>query len=396
MKTLIFMKESDLHPTGGPAGYCYNIFQELKRRNNDSIFFLPADSEKKINRITKLRSIISKLPKWINAMQIAFRRKKEYERILDAPEMHNVCFDQYDAVHFHSTIAMAKYRKDLDGYSGIVILSTHSPVPQHQEIYEELPTKAEKKKYRKFYERLSELDKIAFERADYVVFPCKEAEESYFKKWEAYASIHDSLEKRGALVYIPTGIEEKRICLQRSEVREKYHIKEDDFVISYVGRHNYVKGYDTIQTIAKDLWREQYPFVFHICGIEFPLHGLSDERWIEAGWTNDSQSVIAASDLFILPNRETYFDIVMLEGLAAGKIIVASKTGGNKYFEKIGAKGVFLYQTITEAESMIKEISNYSSEERIRLEEDNKRVFYRYFTIQRFVDEYIGFLERIG
>ena len=47
MKTLIFMKESDLHPTGGPAGYCYNIFQELKRRNNDSIFFLPADSEKR-------------------------------------------------------------------------------------------------------------------------------------------------------------------------------------------------------------------------------------------------------------------------------------------------------------------------------------------------------------
>lgn len=69
--------------------------------------------------------------------------------------------------------------------------------------------------------------------------------------------------------------------------------------------------------------------------------GLKDSRWKEVGWTNDSQSIIAASDVFVLPNRETYFDIIMLEVLSCGKIVIASRTGGNKYFEKIGAKGVF-------------------------------------------------------
>ncbi len=47
--------------------------------------------------------------------------------------------------------------------------------------------------------------------------------------------------------------------------------------------------------------------------------------------------------------KETYFDLVMLEVLSLGKIIIASYTGGNKYFKSSFAKGVFTYSKLEEA-----------------------------------------------
>ncbi len=396
MKTLIFMKESDLTLAGGPAGYCCNIFREVQRQGIEDIVFLPPDSKERIGQISRYRRIADHLPKWVNAMQIAYRRKKEYEQILYTPKYHGFDFGEYDAVHFHSTTSLAKYRKDLEKYSGKVILTTHSPVPQHQEIYNELPTDAEKMKYLEFYKRLSDIDEMAFNRADYVIFPCLEAEESLLKNWEKYKEIHDSLERRNALIYIPTGIEPKVALTSREEIQKKFDISPDSFVISYAGRHNLVKGYDVIQVIAKKLWDQEYPATFHICGKEAPLRGLADKRWIEVGWTNDSQSIIAASDLFILPNRETYFDIVLLEVLALGKIVVASRTGGNKYIERLGASGVLLYDTIDEAVDLVKKVAVLSDEEKLMLERSNKKVFEENFTTEIFVQKYRRFLTEIS
>ncbi len=395
MKVLIFMKESDLKPAGGPAGFCYNIFQEVKRKNIGDIVFLPSDDNKKIKQVNFYRKIVKHFPRWLNAVQIAYRRKRDYQKMIDSPEVYNIDFSDYDAIHFHSTIALFKYRRNLECYEGKIILTTHSPVPQHLEVYEELPTKLEKKIYKKFYSTLEQIDEYAFKKADYVVFPCEDAEESYLKNWDQYRSIHDDLQQKGKLVYIPTGIVPKKIVRSRAEIYKEYSLKNKEFIISYVGRHNKVKGYDLLQQMASQLWKIRRDFHFIICGKESPIKGLNDERWTEIGWTNDSQSVIAASDLFVLPNRETYFDIIMLEVLSCGKIVVASRTGGNKYFEKIGVKGVFLYDTIEEAIKTIDKISNMTVEEREELEQSNRKVFDRCFTVDKYIDTYMKFLYSI-
>ena len=36
-----------------------------------------------------------------------------------------------------------------------------------------------------------------------------------------------------------------------------------------------------------------------------------------------------ASDVVVIPNRNTYFDLVILEALSLGKIVITSNTGGN-------------------------------------------------------------------
>lgn len=392
MRTLIFMKESDLQPSGGPAGYCYNIQQELLKQNINQVEFLPAENSKKVVQVELYRKLASYLPKWVNAAQIAYRRKRDYQKMITAPQRHNIDFGVYDVVHFHSTTALYKYRKDLEDYSGKIILTTHSPVPQHQEIYAELPTELEKKIYRNFYAKLELIDAYAFARADYVIYPCMEAEESYLKNWKQYAQIHKELDKKGKLVYIPTGIIPKKVVHSRQEVCEEQKIDDKRFIVCYAGRHNKVKGYDLLQDIATELWKRNNDFQFVICGKEAPLLGLKDVRWTEIGWTRDSQSIIAASDVFVLPNRETYFDIVMLEVLSCGKIVVASRTGGNKYFERIQARGVFLYDTIEEAVGIIEGISHMTAEQRKELEVANMALFSEHFTTDRYVRAYMKFL----
>lgn len=395
MKALIFMKESDLRPAGGPAGFCYNILQEIKRQKIDDIEFLPGDTEKQAKQVNLYRKVTKCLPGWLNAAQIAIRRKKEYERMIEAPSLHAVYLDNYDVIHFHSTISLYKHRKDLEKYQGKVILTTHSPVPQYQEIYAELPTKIEKRIYRQFYSTLDQIDEYAFNRADFVIFPCEEAEESYLKNWSKYSEIHNKLKEQGKLVYIPTGIESKKVIRDRKAVCDDYSVSQDAFIVSYAGRHNQVKGYDLLQQIAEKAWENGEKYQFLICGKESPIHGLNNALWKEIGWTNDSQSVIAASDIFVLPNRETYFDIIMLEVLSCGKIVVASRTGGNKYFERIGATGIFLYDTIDEAVEIVKKLETMSSEKRKELEAGNRELFNESFTTDKYVAEYRRFLHTL-
>jgi len=395
MKILIFMKTSDLRPAGGPAGYCYNIYQELLKQGITEIEFLPADDVKLVKRKKLYYKITKLLPKWINDLQIAIRRKREYQREIVSPVLHGMDFSSYDAIHFHSTGALFKYRRDLERFSGRIILTTHSPVPQHQEIYAELPTRLERKVYKRFYSKLDQIDEYAFRRADFVIFPCEEAEESYLNNWNKYAQLHDELRRNGKLIYIPTGILPKPVLRDRNTVCKDHLLNSDSCLVSYAGRHNHVKGYDLLQQIAQNAWKRNSDFSFVICGKESPLQGLDDPRWTEIGWTTDSQSIIAASDVFVLPNRETYFDIVLLEVLSSGKLIVASRTGGNKYFEKLGAKGIFLYDTLDEAVMHIERIASMDAEEKCRLEAENKALFYDRFTTDKYLHNYLQFLHSI-
>lgn len=125
-----------------------------------------------------------------------------------------------------------------------------------------------------------------------------------------------------------------------------------------------------------------------IAGREGPLTRLENPSWIEIGFTKDPYSLISAGDVFVLPNNETYFDLVMIEVLSLGKIVIASRTGGNKYYEKAGAKGVFLYDTLAEAEELVDKVKAMSKEERKKLEKENRCFYEKYLTSTVFYENY--------
>lgn len=102
---------------------------------------------------------------------------------------------------------------------------------------------------------------------------------------------------------------------------------------------------------------------------------------------------MAAADIFVLPNRETYFDLIMLEALSLGTIVVASNTGGNKHF--VNDKGVFLYDDISKAVDIILNIWKMSPKEKNELNENNKKVFENQYDIAVFANNYVKLLQNL-
>lgn len=167
-----------------------------------------------------------------------------------------------------------------------------------------------------------------------------------------------------------------------------YGIEDNDFVIVYVGRHNEIKGYGDLKQLGMRILNGKNNTKFLIAGKEGPLTCLENTSWIEIGYTKDPYSVISAGDVFLLPNKETYFDLVFIEVLSLGKIIVASRTGGNRYYEKVGLKGVFLYDTLDEAEKILEMIKNMPNEEKCKLEKANRNFYEKNLTGNIFYENY--------
>ena len=183
--------------------------------------------------------------------------------------------------------------------------------------------------------------------------------------------------------------------MSKAGIRKKYGIPQQAFVVSYVGRHNEIKGYSSLKEIGKKFLNEHENVYFLIAGKEGPLYHLEHERWIEAGWTKDPGSIIQAADVFVLPNKETYFDLIMLEVLSLGQIILATRTGGNKYFAQFDTHGIVLYDEQKEALAALERLIQITDEEREQLRQSNRALYFNHFTNTVFAKNYLKLIEGI-
>ena len=392
---LIYFNKENLAPTGGPRGYLYNLYQGLKKVHNTEVkvSFLSSNKKKSLKNSTVVKDRYNKLPLFVKKLYRIYGRHREYLAFKKGRSALNIeDISSYDAIHFHDVFVLYKNRDLLNNYEGKVILTTHCPKPPHLEKVEDMYSGIERFVYGKshsaFYEKCV---KYAFEKVDYVLFPCKEAEEPYYNNWDYYRIIHEKSDSK--FIYLPTGLQDcaPKVKHPKHIVREKYNIPEDAFVISFVGRHNAVKGYDTLREIAESICSPNIYFL--IAGEETPLQRPNVENWREVGWTNDPYSIISASDLFILPNKETYFDLVLLEVLSLGKAVLASKTGGNKFFQTLDS-GIELYNSKEQAVELINNLCQ--SRDKIEtMGQKNRMLFESHFTDERFASNYISLLKEL-
>lgn len=392
MKELIYLDENALSPAGGPLGVGYYIFEEAKKASDKEIHFLKSDNTIK-ERETRQKNILYKFPRLTKIVR-SIRHIREYRKMLYSPENVKNKFDGFNIIHFHSTSDMYKQRKNLENFKGKTVLTSHSPIPLAQELYAACATKFEKKFFKKRISDFQQMDKWSFMNADYIIFPCADAEEPYFNNWIDYKAIKEK--KKDCYRYVLTGISPKQALVSKEDIYQKYGISNNDFVIVYVGRHNEVKGYGNLKILGENLLKTDRNMKFLIAGKESPLTRLNNSNWIEVGFTKDPYSIIAAGDVFVLPNKETYFDLVFIEVLSLGKIVVASRTGGNKFYEEAGVKGVFLYDSLEEAEEIIKKIKNMSLEERLALEKANKDFYENNLTGKVFYENYKKTIDQLS
>ncbi len=368
--------------SGGPSGYLGYLEEGLKKTKGHKVHIKTMPS-----RVTQQYESIESL-------------LKDFGKFVET-ELFN---ENYNLIHFHSTLdfyAFLAFAKNKMG-NFVTILTSHSPVPPHQEtiyyIEEQLKYEAmqnEKgliwheeniRRIKSFYENI---DIEAYKAADYIVFPCEEAMEEYFK-WAPFRSIISK--KR--LEFVLSGVEPISYELTSEQIRAKYGIPQDAFVVSYIGRHNSFKGYDILQEAAEQVWKMNKDIWFLIAGKEWPMKGLTAERWIEVGWTKDPGSLINASDIFVLPNRATYFDLVLLEVLSMGKPVLASNTGGNKYVAR-QTEGVILFDV--DSRILARKILELAAERDLLHEvgDMNKLTYERYYTVELFAKRYVELYNKI-
>lgn len=390
MNVLIYLYKKNLAPIGGHHGYNYNLNCQLEKMGVTNIHFLETDK----GNLEAYKNGLKDIPyRWLRNMLTVMKNLiRKGQLLFGHSHFAVVDLNQYDIVHFQSTYWMFACRDSLKDYKGKVVLTSHSPTLLSREIIDSELTGFEKKYMMWYYKRLIKMDEYAFNRADYIVFPCPEAEEPYYHAWHKFAEIKKNNEQK--FKYMLSGIEPSKAKLSRVDIRKKYDIPENAFVLCYVGRHNEIKGYDILKKIGEKVLATPNTYIL-VAGREEPLTRYSHERWIEIGWTNDPHSLISASDAFVLPNRETYFDLVMLEVLSLGSIVIASATGGNKFFNRLKPNGVFLYNDFDECLGIIGRLQSMSKQEKNNLKTLNRKLYEDNFTSEIFAKNYMQLINSL-
>lgn len=384
LNLLIYVKEKDLRPSGGVSGYCYNIKQERDKQHDEQVHFIE-------NKNENLKEQIKKIIKKISFVNWIISKKKsddmnvvKYIKSISSND-DNFDFSNYNIVHFETTFDLYRARRKLESYNGIVLLTTHSPKVSYKEYAEDCVSYSTYNTYKEIFDGAEKYDRYAFEHADYIIFPCPGAEEPYYHSWNEYKNIR----KKTKIKYLPTGIIPVQCNSTRETIRKQYGIPEDALLLSYVGRHNKVKGYD----LLIDIFNHFENIYVICCGKMGSIDHPDNRRWIEVGWTDDPYSIVNASDIYMLTNRETYFDIAMLQTLSIGKCSVISNTGGNKEF--YSTPGVKLYDSIDDAVISIKEFAEMPIIERRLLEKKQRDIFEKKYGIDIFYKNYKKMLNEI-
>ena len=152
------------------------------------------------------------------------------------------------------------------------------------------------------------------------------------------------------LVTIHNGVDVARFQIERSEAREALHLDRTMPVVGFVGRFAKQKGVDLIPRIAREVCRKVKDVRFVLVG-DGPLRegveagigrlGLSESVMV-LGRRDDVPTILAASDIMMLPSRWEGLANVILEAQAAGAVTVATDVEGSREAILPGVTGVIV------------------------------------------------------
>lgn len=272
-----------------------------------------------------------------------------------------------------------------------IMLTCHTPETPSDEYYKDYLERGfsiQKAAEVRDYWRI--IEKKAFLSSDILVFPSKEAMEPLMETMNDFSNIIKNKDIR----FIPSGAKQLRSTLTKEEAKKKYGV-EGKFVVGYVGRHNEVKGYDLLQAAAKKVCAKDDSIVFLIGGKQGETFmPLNQTYWIEAGWVNPAD-LFMAIDIFVLPNRMTYFDLVLLEIMSMGIPVVASATGGNISVNNVTGTLELYNNTVDGLVDSILKCSNKNISEIEMWKNKTISAYKEYYTTSIFAQNYIQLINQI-
>lgn len=411
---------------GGPFGYLYNIHEWLKSQPRQELVFLsdllPVEEKKEFKIELYKRQNSPQLSLWKRIIQIIPVPIKIWRPIslllrnitslyvniqtnLDVFDRNfriglneipkSIELNQFDYVHFHTVQTLMQFVSRHPNYKGKTILTTHSPCPWTYEMID-----LYKPPFKKYFRKIGVMNECkAYRKASYIMLPCEGAKEPYIKDKNVKMAFE---ERKESFFYVPTSILDLKTEVKEEHKFSNLGIPNDAFVITYIGRHCTIKGYDILKEVAKRLLAKHHK-LYVVCAGNGEIIPYMHDRWIELGFIDYANEIHAQGDLYIIANRETYFDMVTLEVLRSGKHVIMSNTGGNKYFKTLPK-----HETRSIDYFEINDIDNlcYKVEQQIVNKQNNpigysndgklnRQLYINYFTMDKYIDKYLDIINRL-
>ena len=232
-------------------------------------------------------------------------------------------------VHFHTLSAACGYNKLIKRAGINTILTVHSPEPLIDELNGRDKISMSDEQRDRYIRRETQI----MDAVDYLMFPVAGALECFTSASDIYKSFIQKKQKQNKIFYVPTALPDSDKPAVENYLSGR-KLPEGAKKICYVGRHNQIKGYENLKQIAPKVWEIIPDAYFIIGGNPEGSEPVADSRWIELGWVK-TISLLQEIDVFVLPNQQTYFDIIALEILRNGTPFITTLTGGNHYLSEI-------------------------------------------------------------
>ena len=411
MHRILIWDDFKLEDRGGQFGYLYQIHEYLKVFPDDSIVFLSDISDNSVSEANRVAGIKTDKNETVFGLKEIIKKNVMVSALLK--KLHSIkdkivtayyfCWGEFrkddiilpsginindfQFIHFHFNPTASRFITNHPDYKGKVILTSHCPcswTDEHLTYY--MP-------WMRHFRGVALYNECrTYKLVNYLMFPCKEAREAYEKVPKIRRLFKNNENK---FFYVPSAILDKSINVNSMQRYESLGIPDDAFVITFFGRHNAIKGYDILTRLGKELLA-RYDNLYFLCAGRIDIKPLQHPRWIELGFINNTSELLIQSDLYVLPNRETYFDLITLEVLRAGVKLIMSDTGGNKYFRHFSDNeiiGVELFdindfdQLFALVEKSIIQKSNDSYMYK-RFGSSNRVLYEKHFIMQKYIDNY--------
>ena len=310
-KCLIFNNYEFRKTDGGPSGFLAQNFScsageyfELGNKKDS----YPLNSRAGLNSIAlklklKLNVVLNHLDKKHYAEQIrssrisfAYNKAKEYR-----------------AVWFHD-IFQCYACLDLIKPDQIVILQSHSPQLVSEEVYDYSGNKL-------IAEWVKQAEIAAFNRANYLVFPNAGVTELYEK----------IIKDESKLIYLPSGCEKKSKQIP-------IPLDEKFTYFLYIGRRNKIKGYDVLIEAFDEACKVRKDIKLIVAGQGDK--SSKNDSIIDIGYTNNPHLWLSTCDYLINANRQSYFDLSVMEALSMGTPLILTCSHGHTFFKNQHSKGI--------------------------------------------------------
>lgn len=128
------------------------------------------------------------------------------------------------------------------------------------------------------------------------------------------------------------------------------HLKDGSLELLYVGRTSYEKGLDLLIDAVAECVRRELPLRVRIAGSVGPEHTARQQvtrerlpvEFLGALDNAAARSLMHDADLLVIPSRYDSCPVVALEGLCAGALILAARSGGLPEIIEDGETGILV------------------------------------------------------